>query len=267
MRRGAGPISRTRGKLALTNAPENAPVYAGIDLAADPARTGIAILHHDQSSGRLLVGDARLGADDDALVAAVTSASKTGVDVPFGWPRPFVEHLSAHASGQLSAPEDSGPDWRRSLAMRRTDLLTREGFGLIPLSVSTDRIAYPALRWSAVEARLRDSGLDCSRDGSGRICEVYPAAALKVWELPHRGYKKAAGTEIRENIVDALEKLYPQLDWNGHRGICVDSDDVLDAVISALVAREAADGRTWAPAGEDLELAASEGWIHVPVDS
>lgn len=238
--------------------------YAGIDLAADPARTGAALLREDEA-GRLVVDRAWLGADDDALVDLVDEAVTTGVDVPFGWPRRFVEHVQAHAAGTTVAPDDTGRDWRRSLALRRTDLVVWDKVGALPLSVATDKIAYPALRWSALEARLRDAGVDCPRDGSGRACEVYPAAALKTWGLPHRGYKKAANADVRRQLVDQLQELHPQLDFNGHADACVQTDDVLDAVIAALVAREAAHGRTMRPSADEHEDALVEGWIHVPV--
>lgn len=235
-------------------------VHVGVDLAADPARTGLAILRAEGE--HLVVEDVRLGAMDSAIVTAVSRADKAGIDVPFGWPRSFVEHVVAHSSGALPLQADSGPGWRRSMAMRRTDLVVRERFGLVPLSVSTDRIAYPALRWSVIETLLRDAGIDCPRDGSGSVCEVYPAAALRSWGLPFRGYKRADGREVREGVV---EKLGGVVDWNGFRGACVDSDDALDAVISAIVAGEVLAERTLAPGPEDQELALSEGWIHVPL--
>jgi predicted nuclease with RNAse H fold len=156
---------------AVAEAPAST-VFVGIDLAADPRRTGLAVLHEDD---RCVVQQVCVGAEDDALVQAVRSAGKAGVDVPFGWPEPFVELLAAHAAGVLPAPGSTGPDWRRDLAMRTTDRAVHRRTGLTPLSVSTDRIAYPALRWAGLEARLRELGIDVSRDGSGTVCEVYPA--------------------------------------------------------------------------------------------
>lgn len=240
------------------------PVYVGIDLAADASRTGVAVMQEQPDQQRLVVEEASLGADDDALVDLAAEAAKTGVDVPLGWPQSFVEHVRSHAAGALTGLKDSDLEWRRSKVMRGTDMLVREQFGLTPLSVAADRIAYPALRWTVVEARLRDGGTDCSRDGSGRICEVYPAAALRAWGLPHRGYKAAASHAARQQIVDGLDVVFPHLVWNGFREKCVTSDDVLDAVIAALVTREADAGRTRAPDHAEREAALSEGWIHVP---
>src|SRR5699024_1049521 len=152
-------------------------------------------------------------------------------DVPLGWPQTFVEHVLAHSTGLLTGQTTSAIAWRRSMALRHTDLLIGERFGLRPLSVSTDRIAYPALRWSVLEARLREGGIDCARDGSGSVCEVYPAAALRWWGLPHRGYKSATAQAVREQIVGGLGAVVPELEWNGFREECLESDDVLDAVI------------------------------------
>lgn len=239
--------------------------YVGVDLAADPARTGLAMIREEPDRNVVIVENVTLGVSDDDLIDEITAAEKTGVDVPFGWPRPFVERLVEHSAGVMAPPADTGLEWRRSMAMRRTDLVVRERFGLVPLSVATDRIAYPALRWSGVEARLRGIGIDCPRNGAGRVCEVYPAAALRSWGLPHRGYKRDVARDVREHLVEALEETMPWLVWNGFRGEAIRSDDILDAVIAALVAREVAAGRTLTPAAGDADLALSEGWIHVPV--
>ena len=131
--------------------------------------------------------------------------------------------------------------------MRETDRAVHARTGLTPLSVSTDRIAHPALRWAGIEARLREEGIDVARDGNGRICEVYPAAALRRWGLPHRGYKGTGGRAARRGLVEALGGRFPGLEWAGHDAACVEVDDVLDAVIAALMAGEVARGRAVPP--------------------
>ena len=50
--------------------------------------------------------------------------------------------------------------------------------GKTPLSVAADKIAYPAIRWAAIAARLREQEISTPLDGSGVACEVYPGAAL-----------------------------------------------------------------------------------------
>lgn len=231
--------------------------FIGVDLGADPARTGLAVLADD--GGRLRVESAVRGASDEEIIEAIGAGVKAGVDVPLGWPAPFVGHLKRHAAGADVGVEDSGPEWRRGMALRRTDLRVWEVTGQRPLSVSTDLIAHPALRWSAVESRLRAGGVDCARDGSGRIAEVYPAAALRVWGLPYRGYKKTDARAVREQIIEGLD-----VDFGSARPDCLASDDILDAVIAAIVAHQVCQGRTQGASASERELALIEGWIHVP---
>ena len=237
-------------------------MFLGIDLAADPRRTGLAALR--ESGGTVLVEQVTVGADDTLIVETVEAADYVGIDVPLGWPQRFVDLLSLHAAGTLPAPASTGPEWRRDLAMRATDREVHRRTGLTPLSVSTDRIAHPALRWAGIEAHLRESGIDTARDGSGRLAEVYPAAALRCWSLPHRGYKGAANLGPRTELVAALWRALPWLDWNGHREHCTTDDDALDAVLAALIAREVHLGRTQAPPPELRGTARLEGWIHLP---
>lgn len=237
-------------------------MFVGIDLAADPRRTGLARLR--DVAGRIVVTGAGCGAGDDDLIEAFAHAALVGVDIPLGWPDPFVELIRRHATGSVVTPDSTGPDWRRDLAMRATDRAVHRRTGLTPLSVSTDRIAHPALRWAGIEARLRDDGVDVARDGSGALCEVYPAAALRCWSLPFRGYKGAAGAGRRADLVAALEARWPDLDLEGHREACIADDNTLDAVIAALVAREVHAGRCTPPPDAQRDRARREGWIWLP---
>ena len=235
--------------------------FVGIDLAADPRRTGIAVLREDDG---LVAEQAHVDAGDDELAEAVRMADCAGIDVPLGWPESFVDFLKAHTEGMQPAPIPAGPQWRRGLAMRATDLAVHQRTGLTPLSVSTDRIAHPAFRWAGIEARLRDHGINVSRDGSGVVCEVYPAATLRCWSLPHRGYKGAKSAESRSRLVSALTKRLTWLDWNGHETKCAADDNVHDAVLAALTAREKSLGRCEAPPADMQHIARREGWIWLP---
>lgn len=248
--------------------------WAGIDLAAQARDTALAVLRESDDGrsgdgegddgGEVVLERVVAGAEDSDLLALAPEVRKIGVDVPVGWPRPFVELLTAQAAGTLPAPASTGREWRRGLAMRATDLAVHERTGLTPLSVATDRIAHPALRWAGIEARLRDQGIDASRDGSGLICEVYPAAALRAWQLPSRGYKGVKNAAARRALVDVLAAQLPALDWNGHQDLCAREDDALDAVLAALVAREVDQGRAVPPPPHLRELSRQEGWIWVP---
>ena len=49
----------------------------------------------------------------------------------------------------------------------------------------------------------------------------------------------------------------------------MDSDDVLDALVCALLARavQQEGGTLWPAPGEQTDLARTEGWIHLPMDA
>lgn len=237
-------------------------LVAGIDLAADPRKTGLAVLREEGHVVRL--DDVHVGASDDDVLAAIIPASKTGVDVPFGWPRRFVDLVAGHQAGYLESPAHTGPDWRRAVLYRETDLEVRRQVGKTPLSVAADKIAYPAIRWAAIAARLREQDIPTPRDGSGVACEVYPGAALAAWGFGAQRYKKAAGALARGELVEALSAHWPWLDWAGHEDVCAASDDALDAVIAAVIAREVLLGRAIAPRAELAAAAADEGWIWLP---
>jgi hypothetical protein len=232
----------------------------GIDLAAEAAGTAIAVV--DWAPGAAKVGRVVVGVDDDAIVAAVLGADRVGVDVPFGWPDAFVSHVVAHHEGRVAPPGSSGLAWRRAMTLRATDIAVHGRTGLTPLRVPADRIAHAALRWSAVAARLAAHGLDVRRDGAGPLVEVYPAAALKLWGLRHRGYKGAANAQARAALVDALLAAAPWLDVGSADADCRRSDHALDSVVCALVARATALDATWPPT--DPGTASHEGWIHLP---
>lgn len=235
--------------------------FVGIDVAADPKHTGLAVLQDD---GGCSVEHVRVGVEDADIIAAVQAADRAGVDVPLGWPQRFVELVTSHAAGTMPAPVSTGSDWRRRHAMRSTDTEVHRRTGLTPLSVATDRIAYPALRWAGIEARLRGLGVDVARDGSGVVCEVYPAAALRGWSMPHRGYKGAKNTVQRADLVHTLAQRAPWLAWNGHRDLCAADDNAFDAVLAALIAREVALGRSDPPPKALHAAARQEGWIWLP---
>lgn len=235
-------------------------ITAGIDLAAAPR--GTAVAHVDWRAGPAVVTDVVVGADDDALVAVLRgSATKVGIDSPLGWPSDFVAFVTAHHQDEVPFDAAEQPRWKVPLVNRATDLHVRQQVGLVPLSVSADLIGHTALRCATVLAQARVRGVDVRRDGAGTVAEVYPAAALKQWGLPHRGYKGRALTAARAALVTALQEAAPWLDLGDHEPTVRASDHALDAVVGALVARAVALGRTAPP---DTRMAAREGWIHYP---
>jgi hypothetical protein len=110
------------------------------------------------------------------------------------------------------------------------------------------------------------------RAGADRVAEVYPSGALLLWGIERGAYKtskdpdrREAETGARAGLIAALEAQAPWLGWApGAREACVESDDALDALLAALIARAAALGLTASPPIDELELARREGWIHLP---
>ncbi len=194
--------------------------------------------------------------DDPGLRAILESrAEKVGLDVPLGWPRRFVELVHRHS--QLRSV---GVGETKTLTHRATDHWVHAQHRLWPLSVSTDRIAYPALRAAPLLEGM-------PRDGSGALIEAYPALALLRWGLPHRRYKGMAGRAEREKIVEQLLAALPRLrDGGAHLDRLRDNDNCLDALVAALVARAAARDLCEPIPSEHRGDARVEGWIHVPLE-
>lgn len=234
----------------------------GVDLAAEPKRTAVAVI--DWSEGVAHVETVLLGVENAAVVEAIGRSDKAGIDAPFGWPDAFVRMVSEHHAGRLSAGNGlETREGRRPLTKRRTDLVVQTASGFSPLSVSADLIAHVALRCAGILAELGDLGIDVDRV-TGRVAEVYPAAALRRWGLLSRGYKRSENRVRLGELVDAVRDAADWMDFGDHEMICRESDDALDAVLAAVIARAAAIGRTDLPGGDDRDIARREGWIHLP---
>lgn len=237
--------------------------YAGLDLAAEPKKTGLAVIAVENA--RVRVETVITGATDSDITEAATDVAKMGVDVPIGWPQPFVELIAAHSSRQTAKIPVSDKAWRSQFVYRATDVWAQRTFGLRPLSVSADLIAHPALRWVSIEAQLRALGVGCARDGSQRICEVYPAGALKQWGIVNRGYKGTSekARAQRTVIISSLEDDF-SCSWNDYRDELIANDDALDSVIAAIVTAHVASGQAYGPPQELQNIALAEGWMWLP---
>jgi hypothetical protein len=234
-------------------------ITLGIDLASRAERTAACTI--EWRAGRARVVDLACGQDDEALVARIAGADKAGLDVPFGWPDAFVDHVARfHAGG----------DWAgatlTALRFRETDRVVAARTGRWPLSVSSDLIGVPAFRAAALLSRLAAEGCAVDRRGGGRLVEVYPAAALRLWGFASTGYKRR---EARARLTALLAELrrrtgaWLDLDASARR-LCGASDDALDALVAALVARAAALGLCEPPPPEHAARAAREGWVALP---
>jgi len=238
-------------------------VTVGVDVASRAPGTAACWVRWED--GAATVERVVPGLDDDHLAAVLREpVEKVGLDVPLGWPDGFVEAVARH-----QAREPFGDGGIESLARRRTDRWVHEQIHQLPLSVSTDRIAYPAMRMARL---LGESGVNeeprpaVDRSGAGKFVEVYPAAALLVWGLPHRRYKGTAGGALRAGILDALHRRCPWL--TAHSTAWTEiarTDHAFDALICALIARARQRDLCHPIPREQRETAAREGWIAVPL--
>ncbi|WP_432984287.1 DUF429 domain-containing protein [Dactylosporangium sp. CA-233914] len=237
---------------------------AGVDLAAADERTALALI--EWSGGRALVRDLLLGVDDQLIVDTVLASDKAGLDCALGWPEPFIRMVVAHRAGHITdlPAAGAGSAWRRAMVYRTTDEVIRAAIpGLVPLSVSADRLAHAAMRCAALLAMIASGGADVDRSGSGRVVEAYPAASLHRWGLTHRGYKGKKGVPV-DALVAATR---PWLELGAHELLMRASHDAFDAVIAALTARAAALGLTARPSPGQLAVARVEGWIALPTSA
>jgi predicted nuclease with RNAse H fold len=238
-------------------------ITVGVDLAAEPVNTAVAVL--DWSADACRVVAVVSPADDEQIVAAARGAQKIGIDCPLGWPDAFVDFVVGHRDGTSTFPAEAGADWRRGLANRLTDRVVRAEFGLTPLSVSTDRIAHPAMRAAALMSRLAAGGDPIDRSGGGVVVEAYPAASLRQWGLNHRRYKGKPYASSLAALLDALCAAAPWLDLGDAAASCRASDHCFDAVVAALTSQAASLGLTRAPTDDERDQARREGWIAVPL--
>jgi predicted nuclease with RNAse H fold len=241
----------------------------GVDLAAATKKTAAAVLEWGGGTARLV--HLALGVGDAEIVRLFGSSDMTGIDCPVGWPDAFLPFIAGHLAFDAHPVLDhDGIEGRRLLAYRDTDRFVTARTGLIPLSVSADRLAHPAMRCAVIQAKIALAHGPQARDGSGRLAEVYPAASLKSWGLLARGYKGRGGAETQRlaELLDGLQQAAPWLDLAGNEDRLAASDDLFDALVASLTARAVALGSTLRPGAGDARAARAartEGWIHLPL--
>ncbi len=230
----------------------------GVDLAASPKHTAVAVIEWSGDAARVV--ELAMPADDARIADLVVGADRIGVDAPFGWPDDFVDFVVAHHRGGLEAGRRLDEiESRRPLAYRLTDrVVVANGWGR-PLSVSADQIAHVAFRAAGL---ITDLGV--ADRVNGWAVEAYPAAALKKWDLPSRGYKGIGNRAQLARLTEALATAAPWLELGAHREQMIVDDNAFDAVITALIARAAELSRTHLPDSSDRAVTSREGWIHVP---
>ena len=232
----------------------------GVDVASQPAGTAACRVRWD--GGGATVVEMQHPVNDQCLAALLTEpVARIGLDVPLGWPDEFVAALAEHHQGR-----PFGTAAMVRLARRETDRWVHDHPAIrqLPLSVSTDRIAYPAMRVARILGEAVGEPID--RRGTGKFVEVYPAAALRVWGLRHRGYKRGAG---RQPLLDLAGELRRRCSWLTVDGATWDrvtrTDHCFDALVCALVARARQLGLCHPIPPRLRAAAAREGWIAVPV--
>jgi predicted nuclease with RNAse H fold len=232
---------------------------AGVDLASQDSHTALAEIAWHGTTATLQ--SVRTGVSDDDICGAASRVEIIGIDCPLGWPSAFVDFLVASRDGSLSADAAATAAAKQRLAYRSTDFAVRQAVGRWPLSVSADRIAYPAMRCAGLLARLAADGHPLRRSGSrSMVAEVYPAAALLLWKIDGAG--KKTDPAALGATVDELVRRTAWMDWAGWESACRKNHDALDAVVCALVAGAVVLDKTVRP--DDFTVADEEGWIHLP---
>jgi predicted nuclease with RNAse H fold len=253
------------------------PRVVGVDLASVAARTGVVTL---EWSGDGFEATLAADASDVGLVGLVDEGTLVGLDAPLGWPEEFVRAIGEHARflpwPARTAPEGS-PE-REHLRLRRTDRFVRAlQLGSTPLSVSSDLIGVVAMRAALLQSAWSIAwGQREPRDGSGRLVETYPAAALRAWGLLAAKGVRYKGGGPRGEVANQLKERQRMIEevaaqcaaWlriaAPLRDAAIRSDHALDALICALVALATKLDATLPPPLADRDAARHEGWIHVP---
>lgn len=231
-------------------------VTIGVDVASQPYGTAACWIRWRDGRGTVQSVEQSIADDRLRSILLDEPAAKVGVDVPLGWPTAFVQALTAHHAGAHWPPASI-----RKLVRRVTDWHVHESVGQLPLSVSTDRIAYAALRVAALLPGTID------RRGDQRVVEVYPAAALRRWLLPWQRYKGSGRLVGLEELVKALRDVTKtwlvagQAEWSRLAG----NDDLFDALVASLIARAKVLGLCEPVPPQHNEAARAEGWIALPM--
>ena len=258
----ARPRTALPGDARSGGADHRVTVTLGIDLASADATTAACAI--EWANGSAAIVDLRpSGVQDKDILRLAARAHVAGIDAPFGWPIPFAEALGAYARGE---------PWPRAkddeLWFRATDVHAKvKSGGRPPLSVSSDRIARPAVRAALLLTLLGKKGKAVARDGTDRVIEVYPAGAMRSWHLGMHGYKRPNAVDLRRVLATELLEG-AGVTASGSQVIdLAATDHALDAFVAALVARAFALGKVLPPPAELADVARVEGWLFLPSGS
>jgi Protein of unknown function (DUF429) len=186
----------------------------GIDLSAQSANTAACVIEWGADSATVVRlrpegADAQAGLDDSALLVLIDEfRGKVGIDSPFGWPASFVDQLVRWQRGGHGRGT-----WKRDYAAHSSQLRFRETDRHVtrkyrtPQPVSASYLGATAMRCAGLLHLIEQTHHKVDRTGvSGRVAEVYPAAALAAWKLRSTGYKgdTSEQREARQALIESL---------------------------------------------------------------
>lgn len=250
-------------------------IAVGIDLAVQHLQTGVCVLRASDDGISFADFDRKNRRDPglrDLISEAGACGAAVAVDVPLGWPEPFVRFLQDPSSDDSREALSEKTDYRfESLRLRRADIELRsyfeaEGAGRDgeggrrpwPLSVSTDKLGAATMRWHAIQLRVlshRPAGLP---HPLAHVIETYPAAARFIWRWKKRDNPPAWATLPRFRLIRP----------DGRRLDACARDELnaheWDALAAALVAALPEAERQTFP--REPTAGDTEGMIHLPLE-
>lgn len=260
----------------------------GVDCATKANKTGLAFGRLDRE--KLVICSAERGRGekwesgvDGKVKQWIAEARKENrkvllaLDTPLGWPRFFGKTLMPHEAG-CTLPKSADCMFDRETD-RWIHRWVNENSGNKPFSVGADKIARTTHAALSFLGRLRDQmgpiplAWEPEDVEDVAVIEVYPAATLRARNFPSEGYKN--NTERAKNVrADIIGRLNNEMELDENiQSKMRDGDDVLDAVICVLAAKDFANAKADADSKckvispEDANInrksAEKEGWIWV----
>lgn len=254
----------------------------GIDLATEPAATGLCVIEWGARVPRAsFPAQERSEPRDNTRLLSLMEddeCARTAIDAAFGWPEQFRKALDRYAreyrwkTWRATEEFDEKRSW---LGRRRTDYFVHkkteeEGVKITPFSVGASHFSATAMRCAELlDAYYKDKGNLERVDGP--VIETYPAAARVRWAHSSASAKKPDEKSEREwrhawlRLIKHTCKLELK-PAERERVAAQPGGHDFDALLCALVARAAGDreGTLGPSTKEDAQLAKREGWIHMP---
>lgn len=235
-------------------------IIIGIDCAVQPENRGVAVGVFDGKKCSIVLPGAKTDTEIAALVLHYRRNSNRvliAIDAPLGWPAEMGANLAIHEAGQVL-------DVTSDLLFRReTDRFVKEKAGKQSLDVGADRIArtaHAALKILSATGSMPPLAWKSYFEDVA-VIEVYPAATLKIYGLPHVGYKESSKQPVRRAILNGLQAKLTIIDDRP----LIDDADVLDAVVCVLAGVDFLSDACYQP--EDVMRANKEGWIWIRVNN